>query len=106
MRVRGVWDVNVPEPCLEDQRLMMSQVLLVSESQEPPKCWDEWLESAGSFAGARQTCGRAIQYAAEYGGLSYFVEARRGGDRVAGMLVSWVPAGGRFGRAKRLAEKV
>ena len=83
---------------------MMLQELLIGESYVAPEDWDDWLETGGNYAGARQTSGRAVQYDIEYGGRSYFLEARRGGARVAGMLASWVPASGRFANAKRLAQ--
>jgi hypothetical protein len=84
----------------------MSSRLVIGESGEAPADWDEWLDSAGASAGSRQTSWRASQFGIEYGGSSYFLEARQDGARVAGMLATWVPVSGRFSPVKRMADVV
>jgi hypothetical protein len=84
----------------------MAPRLVVRESGEAPADWNEWLESAGANAGSRQTSWRAAQFEIEYGGSSYFLEARQDGSRVAGMLATWVPLSGRFTSVKRMASVV
>lgn len=80
--------------------------LIIQEHHVAPNDWDEWLEMCGPYAGVRQTKSWAIQYDAEFGGNSYFLENLRAGVRRAGLLAHWVPGHGRFRQLKRLGERL